>query len=135
VISPADGAGRYQAQNGQIGGKYMASYPLAKEGLFIGMAHAVANMDSNSGKHKLYRGQEDYIYSVAWQSSLGSVMLSVKVAGEPSVIQPGSQVEIEGLSVMEWTNNEGGHGLSFRAAAIRPVTTSRVQRTSAGGDA
>lgn len=113
----------------------MASYPLAKEGLFIGMAHAIANIDSKTGKQKLYREQEDYIYPVAWQSSLGSVMLSVKVAGEPPLIQPGSQVEIDGLSVMEWTNNEGGHGLSFRAAAIRPVATSRVPRTSVGGDA
>ncbi len=113
----------------------MASFPLATEGLFISMAPAVANMDASAGKQKFYRGQADYIYHVAWHSSFGSAMLSVKVAGEPPVIQPGSPVELEGLSVMEWTNSEGGHGLSFRAAAIRPVTTTRVSRTTTGGDA
>ncbi len=111
------------------------SYLVATIGMFVAMGEAVANMDQESGKQKLYQGLPDWMLPVAWNSPEGSHMLNVKVAGEKPAVTPGMQVEPEGLAITEYTTTNGRHGISFRAKLIRTASASRVARTSAGGDA
>jgi hypothetical protein len=49
---------------------------------------------------------------------------TVKVAGEPPVIEQGQPVNAAGLMGADWENN-GRHGISFRAESIAPVGASK----------
>ncbi|WP_298209006.1 hypothetical protein [Ferrimicrobium sp.] len=110
-------------------------YLVALIGMFIAMGEAVANVDKESGKQKLFQGLTDWMIPIAWTSPEGSHMLNVKVAGDKPAVTPGMQVEPDGLAITEYTTANGKHGISFRAKSIRPATATRVTRGTAGGEA
>ncbi|MFG1811228.1 hypothetical protein [Streptomyces sp. NPDC049040] len=54
--------------------------------------------------------------------SMGSAdVVNVSVAGEPSGIQLGMPVQVRDLVAVPW-ENEGRHGIAFRASEIRPLS-------------
>jgi hypothetical protein len=108
---------------------------LATTGMFIAMGEPTANLDQDSGRQKLYHDEPDWSTPIAWTSSEGSHMLTVRTAGEKPAITPGMQVEPDGLVISEWTSSTGRHGISFRAKAIRPAIAARGTRGTAGGEA
>jgi hypothetical protein len=50
---------------------------------------------------------------------------TVKVAGQPPAISQGERVMVTGLMGSDWENN-GRHGVSFRAESIAPVGASKA---------
>jgi len=51
-------------------------------------------------------------------------VLAIKMAGEPAGIRPGMAVEIAGLVAQPWELGDRS-GVSYRAAAIRPVEAAK----------
>ncbi len=66
------------------------------------------------------------IYTVAVmvrQEARRVSVIEIAVAGEPKGVDEGVEVRVTGLEAFSWAMGDR-HGISFRAAAITPVTTS-----------
>jgi hypothetical protein len=69
-------------------------------------------------------GQPLFTVQVAAMYGDQGEVLAIKMAGEPAGIRPGMAVEIAGLVAQPWELGDRS-GVSYRAAAIRPVEAAK----------
>ena len=100
--------------------------PIRTEGLMFiaGGAPEPVVRDRSTGEVAIDRDTNKTMFTVHLTVFIpGDVrpqVWAVKVAGEPKGISQGSPVQLANLVAIDWENN-GRHGISFRAEAITPA--------------
>ena len=80
-------------------------------------------LDQN-GKQKIDReGRPMWTTQVMALDETGGEVLAVSVAGVMPSVTVGQLVKLVGLEAIPWNNN-GKHGVAFRAVELKPVTAS-----------
>ncbi|GAC1441347.1 MAG: hypothetical protein NVSMB55_08930 [Mycobacteriales bacterium] len=88
--------------------------------LLVGMApEPVVDFESRRPKAD-ENGEPLFQLQVVLLGSEGAEVISVKVAGEPRGLTPGTPVKILGLFALPWSMGDRS-GVSFKAARIEPV--------------
>ncbi|CAL9562914.1 SCO3933 family regulatory protein [Streptomyces sp. enrichment culture] len=94
---------------------------------FTGIICAVAPMpriaNRETGQVRVDRdtGQTVYQVGLCLMSGRSADVVTVNVPGEPSGVENGVPVQVRDLVATPW-ENEGRHGVSFRATEIKPLT-------------
>ncbi|WP_326687937.1 hypothetical protein OIE63_12755 [Streptomyces sp. NBC_01795] len=93
---------------------------------FTGMICAVAptpriaNRETGQVRVDRDTGQTVYQVGLCLMSGRSADVVTVNVPGEPSGVQNGVPVQVRDLVATPW-ENEGRHGVSFRATEIKPL--------------
>ncbi|OEV00328.1 hypothetical protein AN217_23820 [Streptomyces qinglanensis] len=74
-------------------------------------------------------GQTVYQVGLCLMSGRSADVVTVNVPGEPSGVQNGVPVQVRDLVATPW-ENEGRHGVSFRATEIKPLTAPAASSAS-----
>lgn len=103
----------------------MATLPIdtAKfTGIICAVAPAprVANRETGQLRVDRETGKTMYQVGLCLMSGTTAEVVNVSVAGEPSGIQIGIPVQVRNLVATPW-ENEGRHGIAFRADEIKPL--------------
>ena len=104
----------------------MATLPIdtAKfTGIICAVAPAPRLANRETGQLRVDRDTGQTVYQVGLCLMAGSSadVVNVSVAGEPNGVQLGMPVQVRDLVATPW-ENDGRHGIAFRAAEIRPLT-------------
>ncbi|WP_225850925.1 hypothetical protein [Streptomyces sp. HPF1205] len=104
----------------------MATLPIdtAKfTGIICAVAPAprVANRETGQLRVDRETGKTMYQVGLCLMSGTAAEVVNVSVAGEPSGVQVGIPVQVRNLVAMPW-ENEGRHGIAFRADEIKPLS-------------
>ena len=103
----------------------MASLPIdiAKfTGIICAVPPAPRVANRETGQLRVDRETGKTVYQVGLCLMAGSSadVVNVSVAGEPAGVQHGMPVAVRDLVATPW-ENDGRHGVAFRAAEIRPL--------------
>ncbi|MFF3640336.1 hypothetical protein [Streptomyces sp. NPDC002564] len=103
----------------------MATLPI-ETAKFTGIICAVPPtprlVSRESGQVRVDRDTGKTLYQVGLCLMAGTSadVVNVSVPGEPSGVQNGTPVSVRDLVAIPW-ENEGRHGIAYRAAEIRPL--------------
>ncbi|MDF4253416.1 hypothetical protein [Streptomyces sp. WMMB303] len=92
----------------------------------------IANRETGQVRVDRDTGQTVYQVGLCLMSGRSADVVTVNVPGEPSGVQNGVPVQVRDLVATPW-ENEGRHGVSFRATEIKPLTAPAA--SSASGSA
>ncbi|MEU7313561.1 hypothetical protein [Streptomyces sp. NPDC007083] len=81
----------------------------------------IANRETGQVRVDRDTGQTVYQVGLCLMSGRSADVVTVNVPGEPSGVQNGVPVQVRDLVATPW-ENEGRHGVSFRATEIKPLT-------------
>ncbi|MGY1438007.1 SCO3933 family regulatory protein [Streptomyces reniochalinae] len=81
----------------------------------------IANRETGQIRVDRDTGQTVYQVGLCLMSGRSADVVTVNVPGEPSGVQNGVPVQVRDLVATPW-ENEGRHGVSFRATEIKPLT-------------
>lgn len=81
----------------------------------------IANRETGQVRVDRDTGQTVYQVGLCLMSGRSADVVTVNVPGEPSGVQNGVPVQVRDLVATPW-ENEGRHGVSFRATGIKPLT-------------
>ncbi|MEW9519382.1 SCO3933 family regulatory protein [Streptomyces tubercidicus] len=115
----------------------MASLPI-DTAKFSGMicavppAPRVANRETGQLRVDRETGKTMYQVGVCLMAGSTADVINVSVAGEPTGIQLGMPVQIRDLVATPW-ENDGRHGVAFRAAEIKPLSAPASSSTASKG--
>ncbi|RMB80945.1 hypothetical protein [Streptomyces shenzhenensis] len=104
----------------------MASLPI-DTAKFTGIICAVpptprvANRETGQLRIDRDTGKTVYQVGLCLMAGASADVVNVSVAGEPTGVQLGMPVAVRDLVATPW-ENEGRHGIAFRAAEIRPLS-------------
>ncbi|MFK0120958.1 hypothetical protein [Streptomyces sp. NPDC090994] len=103
----------------------MATLPIdtAKyTGIICAVPPAPRLVSRESGQVRVDRDTGKTLYQVGLCLMAGTSadVVNVSVPGEPSGVQVGTPVTVRDLIAVPW-ENEGRHGIAYRAAEIRPL--------------
>jgi hypothetical protein len=84
-------------------------------------APRVANRETGQLRVDRETGRTMFQVGLCLMSGGAADVVNVSVAGEPSGVQLGMPVQVRDLVATPW-ENEGRHGIAFRAAEIRPLS-------------
>ena len=104
----------------------MASLPI-DTAKFTGIICAVppspriANRETGQLRVDRETGKTMFQVGLCLMAGTTAEVVNVSVAGEPSGVQLGVPVQVRDLVVTPW-ENDGRHGLAFRAAEIKPLS-------------
>ncbi|MBC3843589.1 hypothetical protein GXW82_35440 [Streptacidiphilus sp. 4-A2] len=92
-------------------------------GIFCAVAPAVRLANRETGQPRIDRdtGLTMYQVGVCLMAGSQAEVINVTVAGEPKGVVQGVPVQVRDLAAVPW-ENEGRHGIAFRASAITPLT-------------
>lgn len=92
----------------------------------------VANRET--GQLRVDRDTGKTVYQVGLCLMAGSTadVVNVNVPGEPAGVQNGVPVQVRDLVAIPW-ENEGRHGVAFRATEIKPLSAPASSASSAKG--
>ncbi|MEV7383775.1 SCO3933 family regulatory protein [Streptomyces lydicus] len=115
----------------------MASLPI-DTAKFSGMicavppAPRVANRETGQLRVDRETGKTVYQVGVCLMAGSTADVINVSVAGEPTGIQLGMPVQVRDLVATPW-ENDGRHGIAFRAAEIKPLSAPASSSTTSKG--
>ncbi|MGV9313425.1 SCO3933 family regulatory protein [Streptomyces sp. NPDC003691] len=81
----------------------------------------VANRETGQLKIDRTTGKTMYQVGLCLMSGASADVVNVSVPGEPAGVQLGMPVHVRDLVAMPW-ENDGRHGIAFRAEEIRPLS-------------
>ena len=81
----------------------------------------LANRETGQVRVDRQTGQTIYQVGLCLMSGTAADVVTVSVPGEPSGVQRGMPVQVRDLVATPW-ENEGRHGIAFRAAEIKPLS-------------
>jgi hypothetical protein len=81
----------------------------------------LANRETGQLRVDRETGQTVYQVGLCLMAGASADVVNVSVAGEPSGVQLGMPVQVRDLVATPW-ENDGRHGIAFRAAEIRPLS-------------
>jgi hypothetical protein len=84
-------------------------------------APRVANRETGQLRVDRETGKTMYQVGLCLMAGSSADVVNVSVAGEPAGVQLGMPVAVRDLVATPW-ENEGRHGIAFRAAEIRPLS-------------
>lgn len=84
-------------------------------------APRVANRETGQLRVDRETGKTVYQVGLCLMAGTSADVVAVNVPGEPAGIQPGVPVQVRDLTATPW-ENDGRHGVAFRAAEIKPLT-------------
>ena len=84
-------------------------------------APRVANRETGQLRVDRETGKTMYQVGLCLMAGTTAEVVTVSVAGEPTGVQNGMPVQVKDLYATPW-ENEGRHGIAFRAAEIKPLT-------------
>ncbi|MEU2722761.1 SCO3933 family regulatory protein [Streptomyces smyrnaeus] len=87
----------------------------------VAPAPRIANRETGQVRVDRDTGQTVYQVGLCLMSGRSADVVTVNVPGEPSGVQNGVPVQVRDLVATPW-ENEGRHGVSFRATEIKPHT-------------
>jgi hypothetical protein len=92
-------------------------------GIICAVAPAPRLANRETGQLRVDRDTGQTVYQVGLCLMAGSSadVVNVSVPGEPSGVQLGMPVQVRDLVATPW-ENDGRHGIAFRAAEIRPLS-------------
>lgn len=104
----------------------MASLPIDTSkftGIFCAVPPAprVANRETGQVRVDRETGQTVFQVGLCLMSGATAEVVNVSVAGEPRGVQLGMPVQVRDLMATPW-ENDGRHGVAFRAAEIKPLS-------------
>jgi hypothetical protein len=97
-------------------------------------APRVANRETGQLRVDRETGRTVFQVGLCLMSGGAADVVNVSVAGEPSGVQLGTPVQVRDLVATPW-ENEGRHGIAFRAAEIRPLTATPSAPPAGNGKA
>ncbi|MBP0455993.1 SCO3933 family regulatory protein [Streptomyces montanisoli] len=114
----------------------MASLPIDTSkftGIFCAVPPAprVANRETGQVRVDRVTGQTVYQVGLCLMSGATAEVVNVSVAGEPHGVQLGMPVQVRDLVATPW-ENDGRHGVAFRAAEIKALSASPSSGGAAG---
>ncbi|MFF5586881.1 SCO3933 family regulatory protein [Streptomyces hygroscopicus] len=80
----------------------------------------VANRETGQLRVDRETGQTLYQVGLCLMAGTMAEVVNVSVPGEPTGVQNGMPVQVRDLHATPW-ENEGRHGIAFRAAEIKPL--------------
>jgi hypothetical protein len=80
----------------------------------------MANRETGQVRVDRETGQTLYQVGLCLMAGTSADVVNVTVPGEPAGVQRGMPVQVRDLVATPW-ENEGRHGIAFRAAEIRPL--------------
>ncbi|RDS63569.1 hypothetical protein [Streptomyces sp. M7] len=83
-------------------------------------APRVANRESGQLRVDRETGKAVFQVGLCLMAGASADVVNVSVAGEPAGVQLGMPVAVRDLVATPW-ENDGRHGIAFRAAEIRPL--------------
>ncbi|WP_326759440.1 hypothetical protein OHB35_18600 [Streptomyces phaeochromogenes] len=83
-------------------------------------APRVANRETGQLRVDRETGKTVYQVGLCMMAGTSADVVNVSVAGEPTGVQLGMPVAVRDLIATPW-ENDGRHGIAFRAAEIRPL--------------
>ncbi|MEU5341098.1 hypothetical protein AB0H18_09730 [Streptomyces sp. NPDC020766] len=83
-------------------------------------APRVANRETGQLRVDRETGKTMYQVGLCMMAGTSADVVNVSVAGEPAGVQLGMPVAVRNLIATPW-ENDGRHGIAFRAAEIRPL--------------
>ncbi|MEV0935587.1 hypothetical protein ACIBMX_21765 [Streptomyces phaeochromogenes] len=83
-------------------------------------APRVANRETGQLRVDRETGKTMYQVGLCMMAGTSADVVNVSVAGEPAGVQLGMPVAVRDLIATPW-ENDGRHGIAFRAAEIRPL--------------
>ncbi|MET9858552.1 hypothetical protein ABZY93_04370 [Streptomyces smyrnaeus] len=89
----------------------------------------IANRETGQVRVDRDTGQTVYQVGLCLMSGRSADVVTVNVPGESSGVQNGVPVQVRDLVATPW-ENEGRHGVSFRASEIRPLTAPAASSAS-----
>lgn len=81
----------------------------------------VANRETGQLRVDRVTGRTVYQVGLCLMAGTSADVVTVNVPGEPAGVHNGVPVQVKDLVATPW-ENEGRHGVSFRAAEIKPLT-------------
>ncbi|MEU2688538.1 hypothetical protein ABZ654_32575 [Streptomyces hygroscopicus] len=81
----------------------------------------VANRETGQLRVDRETGQTLYQVGLCLMAGTTAEVVNVSVPGEPTGVQNGAPVQVRDLYATPW-EDEGRHGIAFRAAEIKPLT-------------
>ncbi|MFJ4687818.1 hypothetical protein [Streptomyces sp. NPDC088789] len=81
----------------------------------------VANRETGQLRVDRDTGQTVYQVGLCLMAGTSADVVTVSVPGEPLGVQNGIPVQVRDLTATPW-ENEGRHGIAFRATEIKPLT-------------
>lgn len=94
-------------------------------------APRVANRETGQLRVDRETGKTMYQVGLCLMAGASADVVTVSVAGEPTGVQLGMPVTVRDLVATPW-ENEGRHGIAFRAAEIRPLSAPASAGKGAG---
>lgn len=115
----------------------MASLPIDTSkftGIFCAVPPAPRLQNRETGQVRVDRetGQTVYQVGLCLMSGATAEVVNVNVAGEPRGVQLGVPVQVRDLVATPW-ENDGRHGVAFRAAEIKPLSAPSSSGGAASG--
>jgi hypothetical protein len=87
----------------------------------VAPAPRLANRETGQLRVDRETGQTVYQVGLCLMAGSSADVVNVNVPGEPSGVQLGMPVQVRDLVATPW-ENDGRHGIAFRAAEIRPLS-------------
>jgi hypothetical protein len=95
-------------------------------------APRVANRETGQLRVDRDTGKTVYQVGLCLMAGGSADVVNVSVPGEPAGVQLGIPVQVRDLVATPW-ENEGRHGIAFRASEIRPLTATPTASASSKG--
>ncbi|MBQ0828186.1 SCO3933 family regulatory protein [Streptomyces tagetis] len=95
-------------------------------------APRVANRETGQLRVDRETGKTVYQVGLCLMAGTSADVVNVSVAGEPAGVQLGMPVAVRDLVAMPW-ENDGRHGIAFRAAEIRPLSAPVTSASKGAG--
>ncbi|KNE83498.1 MULTISPECIES: SCO3933 family regulatory protein [Streptomyces] len=94
-------------------------------------APRVANRETGQLKVDRETGRTIFQVGLCLMAGTTAEVVNVNVVGEPTGVQNGVPVQVRDLVATPW-ENEGRHGIAFRAAEIKPLSAPPTGPASSG---
>jgi hypothetical protein len=91
----------------------------------------VANRETGQLRVDKETGKTVYQVGLCLMAGTSADVVTVNVPGEPTGVQNGMPVQVRDLIATPW-ENEGRHGIAFRATEIKPLAAPPTSSGSAG---
>jgi hypothetical protein len=95
-------------------------------------APRLANRETGQVRVDRETGQTVYQVGLCLMAGASADVVTVSVPGEPVGVQRGMPVQVRDLVATPW-ENEGRHGIAFRAAEIKPLSAAASSGSAGKG--
>lgn len=92
----------------------------------------IANRETGQVRVDRDTGKTVYQVGLCLMAGTTADVVNVNVPGEPSGVQNGVPVQVRDLIATPW-ENDGRHGVAFRAAEIKPLSAPATSTAGASG--